>query len=123
MEPFGRCKLEWLRTFLEPPHGIPSHDYAITLNREQGRMERWECWAISPPSCLEYLLADRDCPYLRSVVKVVGGREHCLLKIPPSQKRLPRRAFLRLRRQQNLPRGLPTFQLPVGLRRFRQGQG
>ncbi len=30
MELFGRIKLEWLKTFLQLPHGIPSHD---TFNR------------------------------------------------------------------------------------------
>ena len=26
VELFGRCKIDWLRTFLRLPHGIPSHD-------------------------------------------------------------------------------------------------
>ena len=26
IELFGQAKLDWLRTFLELPHGIPSHD-------------------------------------------------------------------------------------------------
>lgn len=33
---FGRCKFEWLRTFLPLPHGIPSHD---TFGRVFGRLD------------------------------------------------------------------------------------
>ena len=54
--------------------GVP-HDYATTLNKDHGRIERRECWTISDPSCLEYLSAGQDWPGLRSVVKVVGRRE------------------------------------------------
>ena len=59
--------------------GVP-HDYATTLNKDHGRIERRECWTISAPSCLEYLTTGQDWPGLRSVVKVVGrrdaGRDH-----------------------------------------------
>ena len=34
--------------------GLP-HDYATTLNKGHGRIERRECWVISDPDCLEYL--------------------------------------------------------------------
>ena len=51
------------------------YDYATTLNKGHGRIERRECWAISDPSCLEYLSTGGDWPGLRSVVKVVGRRE------------------------------------------------
>ena len=54
--------------------GVP-HDYATTLNKGHGRIERRECWAISDPSCLEYLRTGKDWPGLRSVVKVVGRRD------------------------------------------------
>ena len=54
--------------------GVP-HDYATTLNKGHGRIERRECWAISDPSCLEYLSTGKDWPGLRSVVKVVGRRD------------------------------------------------
>ena len=54
--------------------GVP-HDYATTLKKGHGRIERRECWAISDPGCLEYLSTGRDWPGLRSVVKVVGHRE------------------------------------------------
>ena len=30
--------------------GVP-HDYATTLNKDHGRIERRECWTISDPSC------------------------------------------------------------------------
>ena len=30
MEMFGKNKEEWLKTFLEPPHGIPSHDTPVS---------------------------------------------------------------------------------------------
>ena len=53
--------------------GVP-HDYATTLNKDHGRIERRECWTISDPCCLEYLSAGQDWPGLRSVVKVVGRR-------------------------------------------------
>ena len=54
--------------------GVP-HDYATTLNKGHGRIERRECWVISDPLSLEYLRAGPDWPGLRSVVKVVGRRD------------------------------------------------
>ena len=54
--------------------GVP-YDYATTLNKGHGRIERRECWAISDPSCLGYLSTGGDWPRLRSVVKVVGRRD------------------------------------------------
>ena len=54
--------------------GVP-HDYATTLNKGHGRIERRECWVISEPACLEYLSTGKDWPGLRSVIKVVGRRE------------------------------------------------
>lgn len=54
--------------------GVP-YDYATTLNKGHGRIERRECWAISDPSCLGYLSTGGDWPGLRSVVKVVGRRD------------------------------------------------
>ena len=52
-----------------------AHDYATTLNKGHGRIERRECWSVSDPACLEYLSTGKDWPGLRSVVKVVGRRE------------------------------------------------
>ena len=54
--------------------GVP-YDYATTLNKGHGRIERRERWAISDPSCLGYLSTGGDWPGLRSVVKVVGRRD------------------------------------------------
>ena len=54
--------------------GVP-HDYATTLNKGHGRLERRECWAITDPDCLDYLSTGKEWPGLRSVVKVVGRRE------------------------------------------------
>ena len=54
--------------------GVP-YDYATTLNKGHGRIERREGWVISDPSCLEYLSTGQDWPGLRSVVRVVGRRE------------------------------------------------
>ena len=36
------------------------HDYATTLNKDHGRIERRECWTISDPACLEYLSTGQD---------------------------------------------------------------
>ena len=55
-------------------NGVP-HDYATTLNKGHGRIERRECWAISDPAYLEYLSTAGDWPGLRSVVKVECRRE------------------------------------------------
>ena len=54
--------------------GVP-YDYATTLNKNHGRLERRECWVISDPDCLAYLSTGKEWPGLRSVVKVVGRRE------------------------------------------------
>ena len=54
--------------------GLP-HDYATTLNKGHGRIERRECWVISDPAYLEYLSTGWDWPELRSVMKVTGRRE------------------------------------------------
>ena len=39
METYGKAKQEWLETFLDLPHGIPSHD---TLGRVLGMLEPQE---------------------------------------------------------------------------------
>ena len=51
------------------------HDYATTLSKGHGRIERRECRAINDPACLGYLSTGGDWPGLRSVVKVVGRRD------------------------------------------------
>ena len=53
--------------------GLP-HDYATTLNKGHGRIERRECWSISDPACLEYLSTAGDWPGLRSVGMVRSER-------------------------------------------------
>ena len=50
------------------------HDYATTLNKGHGRIERRECWTISDPACLEYLSTAGDWPSLRSVGMVRSER-------------------------------------------------
>ena len=45
--------------------GVP-HDWATTLNKGHGRIERRECRTASDPSCLEYLSTAGDWPGLRS---------------------------------------------------------
>ena len=55
-------------------HGVP-HDYATTLNKGHGRIERRECWSVSDPVCLEYLSTAGEWPGLGTVVKVAGRRE------------------------------------------------
>ena len=54
--------------------GVP-HDYATTLNKGHGRIDRRECWSISDPVCLEYLSTAGEWPGLRTVVKVVSRQE------------------------------------------------
>ena len=54
--------------------GVP-HDYAATVNKGHGRLERRECWANSDPDCLDCPSTGKEWPGLRSVVKVVGRRE------------------------------------------------
>ena len=54
--------------------GLP-HDYATTLNKGHGRIERRKCWVIDDPACLEYLSTAGDWPGLRSVFKVESWRE------------------------------------------------
>ena len=44
--------------------GVP-HDYATTLTKGHGRIERRECWSFSDPACLEYLSTAGDWPGLR----------------------------------------------------------
>ena len=54
--------------------GVP-YDYATTLNKGHGRIERREGWVISDPSCLEYLSTGQDWPGLRSAVRVASRRD------------------------------------------------
>ena len=53
--------------------GVP-HDWATTLNKGHGRIERRECRTTSDPSCLEYLSTAGDWPGLRSIGMVRSER-------------------------------------------------
>jgi predicted transposase YbfD/YdcC len=65
MEAFGRAKYEWLKTFLELPEGIPSHD---TFNRVFS--------AISPEHFLECFVrwVKGLCPSLENEVVAMDGK-------------------------------------------------
>ncbi len=65
MELFGRVKLDWLKTFLELPHGIPSHD---TFNRVFS--------AIDPHCFLDCFVewVKGICPALAGEVVAIDGK-------------------------------------------------
>ena len=65
MEVFGRAKLHWLKTFLELPNGIPSHD---TFNRAFS--------AIDPYAFLDCFVqwAQGICPALGNEVVAIDGK-------------------------------------------------
>ena len=54
--------------------GVP-HDYAATVNKNHGRIERRQCRVISDSLSLDYLSTGPGWSELRSVVKVVGRRD------------------------------------------------
>ena len=54
--------------------GLP-HDYATTLNKGHGRIERRRCWVVDDPACPECLSTAEDWPGLRPVAKVESWRE------------------------------------------------
>ena len=54
--------------------GAP-HDYASTLNKGHGRLERRECRVVSGPDCLDCLSTGREWPSRRPVARVTGHRE------------------------------------------------
>ena len=53
--------------------GVP-YDYAQTLDKGHGRVERRECWVITEPDCLDYLDPQGQWPELKAAVRVVGHR-------------------------------------------------
>jgi hypothetical protein len=55
---YAQCKFDWLRTFLELPHGIPSHD---TFGRLFGRLN---------PEAMEQLFQR----WTASMVELAGGK-------------------------------------------------
>ena len=54
--------------------GVP-YDYAQTVNKGHGRVERRECWTITETDCLDYLDPHGQWPQLKAAIKVVGHRE------------------------------------------------
>ena len=54
--------------------GVP-HDYARTLNKGHGRIERRECWVISDSECLDCLGTKTQWFGLKAAVKVSARRE------------------------------------------------
>lgn len=57
------------------PDGAPATDYATTLNKGHGRVERRECWTLTDPASLAYLQERQSWPGLQAVVKVTGQRD------------------------------------------------
>ena len=54
--------------------GVP-HDYARTVNKNHGRLETRQCWAITDPDCLDYIQTRQQWAKLNAVVKVTARRE------------------------------------------------
>ena len=54
--------------------GVP-YDYAHTVNKGYGRVERRECWVVTAADCLDYLDPQGQWPQLKAAIKVVGHRE------------------------------------------------
>ena len=54
--------------------GVP-YDYAHTVNKGHGRVERRECWVVTAADCLDYLDPQGQWPQLKAAIKVVGHRE------------------------------------------------
>ena len=51
------------------------YDHAQTVDKGHGRVERWECWVIADPDCLDYLDPHGQWPQLKAAVRVVGHRQ------------------------------------------------
>ena len=58
IELFGRAKFDWLRTFLELPHGLPSHD---TFGRVFARLD-----PDQPERCFQ--------AWMQALAQVSGGQ-------------------------------------------------
>ena len=54
--------------------GVP-YDYAQTVDKGHGRVERRECWTITEADCLDYLDPQGQWPQLKAAVRVVGHRQ------------------------------------------------
>ena len=78
VEEFGSCKEEWFRTFLDLPHGIPSHD---TLGRVFARLDPQafeECflqWIAELATASKGRLVAIDGKTIRRSLDAANGRE------------------------------------------------
>ncbi len=54
--------------------GVP-YDYARTVDKGHGRVERRECWTITATDCLDYLDPQGQWSQLKAAVRVVGHRQ------------------------------------------------
>jgi predicted transposase YbfD/YdcC len=81
MEHFGRAKLDWFRTFLKLPNGIPSHD---TFNRvfsaldPQKFLECFLCWTQSVRAAIPQEIAALDGKALRRAIDA-GSAPRCIV--------------------------------------------
>lgn len=57
------------------PPAAPAADYATTLNKGHGRVERRKCWVVTDPASLSYLQERQSWPELKAAVKVVSQRD------------------------------------------------
>ena len=51
------------------------YDYARTVNKNHGRLETRQCWAITDPDCLDYLQNRGQWAKVSAVAKVTAQRE------------------------------------------------
>lgn len=76
IEAFGKVKLEWLRTFLDFPHGIPSHD---TIGRVLGALspaalgDAFRQWVLMVSQLTHGEVVAIDGKTLRSAIREAGG--------------------------------------------------
>ena len=62
-------------TGMTASHPSNQQDYATTLNKNLGRVERRECWGLPNPVRLSYLPERQPWPELKAAVKVVSQRD------------------------------------------------
>lgn len=51
------------------------HSYHKTVDGSHGRIETWECWAISDPEDLHYLRSYADWPQLHTILMIRNQRK------------------------------------------------
>ncbi len=71
-------------------HLSPKQDYATTLNKGHGRVERRECWGLPNPARLSYLPEGQPWPELKAAVKVISQRD------TPAGTRVATRSYWRI---------------------------